>query len=206
MVLAVVTVKLVDEDADAVPTVTVIAPVVAPVGTEVVIVVAVEAVTCAVVPLNFTMLLAAVVLKLVPVMVTAVPTAPLPGVKLLMVGVVVLAVVTVKLLDDVPVFVPTITVTFPVVAPVGTVVVIDVEVEAVTVAATPLNFTILLASNVLKLVPVMVTAVPTAPLVGVKPVTVGVGTTTAKFNVHDCPPNEIANEAVPAALGVPVMI
>ena len=49
--------------------------------------------TVAVVPLNFTVLLAAVVLKFVPVIVTVAPTKPLVGLKLAMVGVV--AVVTV---------------------------------------------------------------------------------------------------------------
>jgi len=61
-------------------TVTVIAPVVEPVGTDVVILVAVLAVTVAVVPLKFTVLLAGVVLKFAPVIVTDVPTGPLPGV------------------------------------------------------------------------------------------------------------------------------
>ena len=42
-----------------------------------------------------------------------------------------------------------------------------VEVLAVTVAATPLNCTKLLAGVVLKLVPVMTTLVPTAPFAGV---------------------------------------
>ena len=41
----------------------------------------------------------------------------------------------------------------PVVAPLGTVVVIFVAVEAVTVAAVPLNVTVLLAGVVLKAVP-----------------------------------------------------
>jgi hypothetical protein len=67
-------------------TVTVIVPVVAPVGTVVVIDVAVLAVTTAVVPLNFTILFAGVVLKFVPVIVTVVPTTPVAGVKDEMVG------------------------------------------------------------------------------------------------------------------------
>ena len=61
------------------PTVTVMGPVVAPAGTEVEILVAVLAVTTAVVPLNLTMLLAGVVLKFVPVMVTAVEVEPEVG-------------------------------------------------------------------------------------------------------------------------------
>ena len=69
------------------PTVTEIDPVVAPVGTVVVILVAELAVTNAVVPLNFTILLAGVVSKFVPVIVTDVPTRPLVGVKLVMVAI-----------------------------------------------------------------------------------------------------------------------
>ena len=63
------------------PTVTVIGPVDAPIGTEVVMLIAELAVTVAVIPLNFTMLLLVVVLKFVPVMVTVVPVEPLVGVK-----------------------------------------------------------------------------------------------------------------------------
>ena len=48
--------------------------------------VAVLAVTTAVVPLNFTMLLAGVKSKFVPVIVTEVPIGPLVGVKLVIVG------------------------------------------------------------------------------------------------------------------------
>ena len=63
---------------------------------------------------------------------------------------------------------PTVTEIVPVVAPTGTVVVMLVTVLAVTTAAVPLNFTMLLPGVVAKLVPVMVTAVPIAPDVGVK--------------------------------------
>ena len=150
-------------------------PVVATVGTEVTILVAVGVpVIVAVVPLNFTMLFAAVVLKLVPVMVTEAPTAPLVGLKEVMVGVV--AVVTVKLVVLVAVTPPTVTVMAPVAAPVGTVVFILIAVGVpVIVAAIPLkNLTVLLVAVVLKFVPVMVTAVPTLPFAGVKLVMVGV--------------------------------
>jgi hypothetical protein len=60
---------------------TVIAPKVAPVGTVTVKLVAVAAVTVARVAPKNTMLLAGVVLKPVPVMVTVAPTAPLVGVR-----------------------------------------------------------------------------------------------------------------------------
>jgi hypothetical protein len=65
---------------------TVIAPKVAPVGTVTVKLVAVAAVTVARVAPKNTMLLADVVLKPVPVRVTVAPTAPLVGVKEVMVG------------------------------------------------------------------------------------------------------------------------
>lgn len=53
---------------------------------EVVILVSVLAVTIASVPLNFTMFVAGVVLKLVPVIVTVAATTPAVGVKLTIVG------------------------------------------------------------------------------------------------------------------------
>jgi hypothetical protein len=66
--------------------VTVIGPVVAPAGTVVTIEPIVDDVTVAVVPLNFTTLLPASVLKPVPVMVTVDPATPVAGVKLAIVG------------------------------------------------------------------------------------------------------------------------
>ena len=81
--------------------------------------------------------------------------------------------VTVKLLELVAVFPATVTVIGPVVAPVGTEVVIEVAVLAVTTAVVPLNWSVLLAGVVLKFVPIMLTVVPTKPDVGVKEVIVG---------------------------------
>ena len=71
-----------------------------------------------------------------------------------------------------PVAVPTafVTVTGPVVAPTGTVVVICVPELTVNVAARPLNFTDVAP---VKLVPVITTVVPARPLVGVNDVIVG---------------------------------
>ena len=70
---------------------------------------------------------------------------------------------------------PTVMEIDPVVAPAGAEVVMLVVEPAVTVALVPLNFTMLLAGNGSKLVPVMVTVVPTAPPVGENPVMVGTG-------------------------------
>ena len=83
------------------------------------------------------------------------------------------AVVTVKVPVDVAVPPAVVTVTVPVVAPVGTVAVIVVAVELVTVAWVPLNVTVLFAGVVSKLVPVIVTTVPTAPELGLMLETVG---------------------------------
>ena len=77
------------------------------------------------------------VLKFVPVIVTVVPTLPDVGVNDVIVGMA--PAVTVKLVALVAVFPPTVTVIFPVDAPAGTVVVIEVAVLAVTTAVVPLN-------------------------------------------------------------------
>jgi hypothetical protein len=118
-------------------------------------------------------LLANVVLKFVPVIVTVIPSAPLVGVKLVIVGALVDVVVIVKSLDDVTVTLFTVTAILPVVALVGTVTVSCVSVAAVTVAVIPLKVTVLAEVDVLKLVPVIITVVPTTPLAGVKLVMVG---------------------------------
>ena len=148
-------------------------PEVAPTGTVVVSDVIVAAVTVAVVPLNVTTLFAGVVLKFVPEIVTVAPTAPLPGVNEVNVGVG----STVKVEALVKVSPLTITCIFPDVAPAGTVAVNEEAVAAVTIAFVPLNLTTLFAGVVLKFVPEIVTVAPTAPLDGENPVMVGVGKT-----------------------------
>ena len=67
---------------------------------------------------------------------------------------------------------PTITTTFPVVAPVGTDVAMLVAVQVVVVAGVPLNVTV---PEDPKFDPVIVTAVPTGPDVGFRPVIEGGG-------------------------------
>src|SRR5215470_17617250 len=90
----------------------------------------------ATVPLNFTVLVPCVAPNVVPVIVTDVPTGPDVGDKLLIAG------VTVK---DTPLLAlpPTVTTTLPVVAPVGTGVTMLVLLQLVGVAVVPLNFTVL---------------------------------------------------------------
>jgi hypothetical protein len=144
-------------------------PVVAPLGTVTLIDVALQLVTVAVVPLNFTVLEPWLEPKFVPVTVTAAPTAPEVGDTLVMLG----AATTVKLtpLLATP---PTVTTTLPVVAPVGTVATIDVVLQLpIDVAVVPLNFTVLEPWVEPKFVPVMVTDAPTAPEVGDRLVIVG---------------------------------
>jgi hypothetical protein len=162
-----VTVKLMPLLA-APPTVTTTFPVVAPVGTDVAMLDEVQLVVVAGVPLNVTVPEDP---KLVPVMVTAVPAGPDVGFRLVMEGGGADA-VTVKFtpLLATP---PTVTTTFPVMAPVGTDVAMLDEVQLVVVASVPLNITV---PEDPKLVPVIVTAVPTIPDVGFRLVMLGVAT------------------------------
>jgi hypothetical protein len=149
-------------------------PVVAPEGTVVAMLVALQLVTVAAVPLNFTVPLPWVAPKFVPVIVTAAPTAPVVIERLVMLG----AGTTVKL--DPLLFTPLAnTTTFPVVAPAGTVVAMLVALQLVTVAVVPLNFTVPLPWVAPKFVPVIVTAAPTAPVVTDRLVMCG-ATTTVK--------------------------
>src|SRR5882724_6873025 len=69
------------------PTVTTTLPVVAPVGTGTTMLVALQLVGVAVVPLNFTVLVPCVLPKFAPLILTEVPTEPEVGFKLVMVGV-----------------------------------------------------------------------------------------------------------------------
>ncbi len=111
-------------------------PVVAPVGTVTPMLVALQLVTAAVVPLNVTDPVPCAVPKFDPVIVTAAPTAPEVVERLVMLG----AGTTVKL-DPLLATPLAFTTTFPVVAPLGTVVVILVALQVPTVAAVPLNVT-----------------------------------------------------------------
>ena len=108
-----------------------------------------------------------------PVIVTDVSTAPLAGERLVMVGVG-------RTLNAVPLLAtpPTVTTTLPVVALVGTGTTILVADQLVGVANVRLNLTILVPRVAPKLVPVIVTTVPTAPLVGERLVMVGGGAST----------------------------
>lgn len=84
----------------------------------------------------------------------------------------------------------------PVVAPLGTVVVIDVDEAVVTVAVVPLNFTVFFAGVGSKLVPVIVTDVPACALVGAKLLIVG-GPSNAKEPALVALPFAFVMEIVP---------
>ena len=119
-------------------------------------------------PLNFT---DATAVKLVPVIVTLLPTDSLVGEKPVMVG----AGMMVKLDELVAVPPGVVTLIEPLVAPAGTVALIDVADTTLKMALVSLNFT---AVAPMKFVPVMVTLVPTGPIVGEKLVIVGAGKMT----------------------------
>jgi len=152
------------------PTVTTTFPVVAPAGTAVTMLVALQLVGVATIPLNFTVLVPCVAPKFAPVIVTEAPSPPDVGFRLVMLGA---GTVTVKLtpLLATP---PTVTTTFPVVAPVGTVTAMLVVLQVITDAVIPLNVTALPFCVDPKFAPAIVTEDPTAPDVGLKPVIPGV--------------------------------
>jgi hypothetical protein len=137
--------------------------------------VALQLVGVAVVPLNFTVPVACVVPKFVPVIVTETPTAPDVGDKLVMLG----AAATVKVFPLPPLLATplTVTTTFPVVAPAGTVATMLVAPQLVAVAVVPLNFTVLVPCVAPKFVPLIVTDAPAAAEAGDKLVTLGAATT-----------------------------
>jgi hypothetical protein len=132
----------------------------------------------AVVPLKVSVLVPWVAPKLVPVIVTAAPTAPEVGDRLVMLG----ADTTVNVLPLLATPL-TVTTTYPVVAPVGTVATIEVAPQLViVVAVVPLNFTV--SWVVPKFVPVIVTEAPTAPEVGDRLVMLGAANEAPQRTIH----------------------
>lgn len=139
--------------------------------------VALQLVGVAAVPLNLTVLVPCVAPKFAPVIVTTVPKNPALGFKLVILGA---GTVTVKF-TPLLVTPPTVTRTFPVVAPVGTGATMLVAVQLVGVAVVPLNLTVLVPWVAPKFVPVIVTEAPVKPDVGFRPVILGPEAVTAKF-------------------------
>ena len=141
------------------PTVTTTGPVVAPLGTGAVMLLAVQLAGVAVVPLNRT-LFPLCAPKFEPLMVTDVPTGPDVGDTLVMVGADDVTVKFTPLLATPP----AVTTTLPVVAPPGTNATMLVLFQLAVLAVVPLNRTI--PGVVPKFEPVIVTEVPALPDVG----------------------------------------
>lgn len=140
------------------PVVTWTGPVVAPAGTWVVICVDVSTLMGASMPLKVTLIAPN---KEVPLTTTFLPTSPERGVNFVIVGGGVVATVNGSLLVAVP---PgPVTWTYPFVAPGGTEVMIFVDVSLLTTAETPSKLTPVGPKALIRLVPVMVTLVPTYP-------------------------------------------
>jgi hypothetical protein len=140
-------------------------PVVAAFGTGTTMLVPLQLVGMAAVPLNVTVLVPCVLPKLTPEIVTDVPAGPDAGERLFTVGVC-------ETLNGTPLLDTPLTVTtmFPDVAPRGTGTVIDVELQLVGNPVTPLNITVLDPCVEPKLVPVIVTTAPGTAVVGDRPV------------------------------------
>src|SRR5260370_4516766 len=133
--------------------------------------VALQLVGAAVIPLNLIVLVPCVAPKFAPLIVTEVPANPEVGLKLVMLGA---GTVTVKLtpLLATP---PTVTTTFPVVAPAGTGTTMLVALQLVGVAVIPLNVAVLVPCVAPTFAPLIVTEVPANPEVGLKLVMLGAG-------------------------------
>ena len=125
------TVKVFELD-EAPETVTVIGPVAAPVGTGVTMLMLFQLVGVAATPLKVIVLLACVVPKLAPLIVTGVPATPEVGDRLIIIGVGITA--KSSLLLAIP---PTVTTTYPVVALLGTMATMLVSLQLVGVAVNP---------------------------------------------------------------------
>ena len=180
------TVNATDDAAVPLGVVTETGPLLAPTGTSVAIWASLDDSTGATVPLNAALVTP---LKPEPATFTAEHSAPLVGLSPVMTG----STVNAAVLVAVP---PPVTMEMgPVVAPLGTVVVICVSLSTVKVVwSTPLNAT---AVAPVKYVPVITTVVPSMPPVGLKPPIRGGGGGDPILNVaispvHDC---EVLNRA-----------
>jgi hypothetical protein len=156
------------------PTVTTTLPLVAPVGTGTTILVSLQLVGVPAVPLNVTVLVLWVPPKPLPLTVTEVPTTPEAGFTPVMFGGFVIVNRTLLLL------IPLIeTMTGPVVAPTGTGTTIEVSLQLVVRAVTPLKVMklVLVPTVGPKFVPVTVTTVPIGPEFGLRLLMFGGGVT-----------------------------
>jgi hypothetical protein len=159
------------------PTVTSTFPVVAPLGTVTDMLVALQPVALAFVPLNVMLLEPCDAPKLTPLTVTGVPAGPEFVLKLMMLGAAPVPTVKFTPLLATPF---TVTTTFPVVAPVGTATVMLVALQFEGDPGVPLNVTVLVLWLAPKFVPVIVMEVPTAPEFWLRPEIVGPAAVTVK--------------------------
>jgi hypothetical protein len=153
------------------PTVTTTFPVVAPAGTAATMLDALQLVAVAVAAPNFTVLVPCAAPKFAPLIVTDAPTTPDVGFKLVMLGAGVVTVNATPLLATPP----TVTTTFPVLAPAGTVATMLAAPQLVAVAVVAPNFTVLVPCVAPKFAPAMVTELPTRPNVGFRLAMLGPG-------------------------------
>jgi hypothetical protein len=143
-------------------------------GTGTRILVALQLVDVAAVPLKVMVFAPCEDPKFVPVIVTELPIVPDAGFTLVIVGAGVITVNSAPLLATPP----TVTTTLPDVALLGTGTRILVGFQPVAVAAVPLNVMVFVPCADPKLVPAIVTGVPAAPKVGLRLVMLGGGRTT----------------------------
>jgi hypothetical protein len=165
------------------PTVTTTFPVVAPAGTGTVMLVALQLDGVAAVPLNVTVLLPCVAPKLVPVIVIEALTGAEVGLRLVMLGVVKTVKATPLLATP-----PTVTTTFPVVAPAGTGTEMLVALQLDGVAAVPPNVTVLVPCVGPKLAPEIVIEVLIGAEVGLTLVMLGADRTVKVTPLLATPP------------------
>jgi hypothetical protein len=175
-------------------------PVVALFGTVTPTDVLLQLVTAAAAPLKRTTLLPWLVPKFWPLMVIAVPAAPLAGESDVILG----PGVTVKV-TPLLVVPPATIVAGPVVAPAGTGTTMLESLQLVGVAAVPLNFTTLVPCGMPKPEPAIVTAVLTVPEVGVSDEMLG-GGITGKLTEFEAPPCVTITGPVVAVAGTAITI
>jgi hypothetical protein len=187
---------------DTPPTVTTTFPVVAPIGTVTLNIVAVQFEAAIGVPFKVTVLAPWVEPKFEPFTVNVAPTGPCVKLKLEILGP---AEVTVKRtpLLEVP---STLTTTLPVVAPLGTGTTMLEAPQLVGAAARPLKVMVLEPWLAPKFAPETVTEVPNGPELGLKPLMLGGGTTVKVIPLLWTPPTVTTTGPVVAAAGTGAMM
>lgn len=149
-------------------TVTTTLPDVAPLGTGAMMLVALQLVGVADTPLKVTVLVPCDAPKFVPVMVTEAPKGANVGLRFVILGGTMTVNATGLLATP-----PTLTITLPLVAPLGMGTVMLASLQLVGVAIVPLKVTVLVPCDAPKFDPAMATVAPTVPELGLKLVMLG---------------------------------